>query len=167
MSHDTPRSRRLRRQMGQLFSRKSPMARTTEPSKAVSMVAKTGPWARDKPLGTVLVVEDHDATCRSVARLLGHWGWNVLTADTLESALAQIPEADVLLVDWQPWGPEVLASSQRPAVIYTGDVQRAYRWLDARGYRFPIVAKPEAGELLHEALGRAMGIEPHEATLKP
>lgn len=67
----------------------------------------------------VMIVDDDYRVGKSTLRVLNGKGWECYGASTAERALATERPADVILLDWDPYGPEVLAKTKKPVVVYT------------------------------------------------
>ena len=108
---------------------------------------------RGKPVARVLVVDDEPSICRALALALTRCGYETLTAQSGDGALAllQSRRFDVLLVDFRI--PDLrgdalfeLAASMQPhlrhqTLFMTGDItERAQQLIEACGC--PFVRKP-------------------------
>lgn len=108
---------------------------------------------RRNPVARVLVVDDESSICRALALALTRYGYETLTAQSGDGALAllQSRRVDVLLVDFRI--PDLrgdalfeLAASMQPhlrhqTLFMTGDItERAQQLIEACGC--PFVRKP-------------------------
>jgi CheY-like chemotaxis protein len=62
------------------------------------MMAETLPTLR--PARRVLVIDDEEALCVLLARMLGKWGYKVITSNLAKSAhLEEMTESDIIFID--------------------------------------------------------------------
>ena len=70
---------------------------------------------------TALYIDDSPPLLRTVQRQLERRGWTVHTTDYVSE---RVYAPDVILADWHPHGPDVLAryAGRVPVVVYSGSV---------------------------------------------
>lgn len=75
----------------------------------------------DRP--TVLIVDDDPTNRKAAKRALLNRGWDVIVAGLPGEAVLNLERADVVLLDWQPMGPELSVICHNrgvPFVVWTG-----------------------------------------------
>jgi CheY-like chemotaxis protein len=98
----------------------------------------------------LLLVDDDAILARATARVLRDLGWDVTVATEPTSPIGY----SVALVDWSPFGPEMLrrcADKQIAAVVYTGSPAEVTE-------RVAVVAKPANPDELDAVLSAAVGV---------
>jgi DNA-binding response OmpR family regulator len=110
----------------------------------------------------VLIVDDEPLMLRATARALRTRGWEVDTASSAADTLIR-ENHDVVLTDWDPHGPSVLAYAlmvKTPVVVYTADPDKAMAEIVTHtGEVIRVVTKPFEIDELADALSDAIFIE--------
>jgi CheY-like chemotaxis protein/anti-sigma regulatory factor (Ser/Thr protein kinase) len=147
---------------GSMFSLTLPLAEP--PAAAASASPHEAARAGE---GVVLVIDDDTQLIEAMRRLLGEWGYEAITADSVDTALEAVARAQgvgLILTDYQLaahqsgidailavrdyLGPEI------PAIIITGDTS-AVAAHDARAHGVPMLLKPVDPVALHLLIDKA------------
>ena len=103
----------------------------------------------------IIYVDDDVLMLKAVRRQLVALGHEVQTAECPQSATCLAACADVALLDWDPHGPTMLKrcrAAGMPAVIYTGEVERAGQAALLIVPAITVLGKPATAEQLDAAL---------------
>ena len=125
----------------------------------------------DRPL-LLLVLEDDESVRTGMCQLLQQFGWECLSAETLEEALAHVEHRlpDLMVSDYrlrgQLTGVDAIAAvrerlgQQLPALLITGDTDPE-RLRDAHASRVQLLHKPVVPDALYRAILSEMDARAH------